>query len=75
MYRSNWGTVKSPRLVGGVDEAFVDEAGAGGAELLRAAAHDRCDVAGAVFAGAKFGHRAQVLQFEFGGAFGADAEE
>jgi len=43
-------------VAGGVDEAFVDEAGAGGAELFGAAAHDGGDVAGGVFAGAEFSH-------------------
>ena len=67
--------VVAAAVAGGVDEAFVDEAGASGAELFRAAAPDRGDVAGAVFAGAEFGRRQQVVQFEFGGTFGADAEE
>src|SRR6266542_7079343 len=47
-------------LAGGIDEAFVDQAGADGAELFGAAAHDGGDVAGGVFAGAEFGHRAQA---------------
>jgi len=42
--------------------------------LFGAAAHDG-NLAGGVFAGAEFGHRAQVVELELGRAFGADAEE
>ena len=55
-----WDCEVAAAVAGGVDEAFVDEAGARGAELFGAAAHDGRDVTGAVFAGAQFGHGAQV---------------
>lgn len=62
-------------VAGGVDEAFIDEAGAGGAELVAGAAEYGGDVVGCVFAAPEFGHRAQVLELEHGDAFRADAEE
>jgi hypothetical protein len=42
-------------VAGGVEEAFVDEAGAGGAELVGGAAEDVGNVAGSLGAGAEFG--------------------
>jgi hypothetical protein len=62
-------------MAGGVDKALVDEPSTRGAELRRAAVHDGGDITGGVFAAAELGHRAQVLELEFGRAFGADAEE
>ncbi|HZT15757.1 MAG TPA: hypothetical protein VFA19_07380 [Gaiellaceae bacterium] len=48
---------------------------AGWAELVAGSSEDGGDVAGRVFYRAEFGHRAQVLEFEFGHSFGADPEE
>ena len=62
-------------VTGGVDKALVDEPRARRAELLRSAVHDRGDVAGGVFAGAKLRHGAQVLKLELRRALGADSEE
>ena len=62
-------------VAGGVEEAFADESGPGRTELFGAAAQDVGDVAGFLGVRAEFGHGAEVLELQVGGALGPDPEE